>query len=643
MTRSRLAPLFSGMTVLASSVANAAFQQPLGFGIALFTAALCMALLPALGSWSESTSSTDVGAYRQRLSGQVGDASLKALASQGIELRSGLAVDWLTKANGGQVLLSLNGATDDPASRVVVIADPGRGKTIALLRRTIELQKLRTNDGDAVAVYFHLPGWVPASTSLRAWMVAKICENYMVKRKVAEDLVKSGGILPVLDGFDEIGNEARQSAAQEIREFWRLGLPMVLASRRDEFEEAFRSLRPITDATVIELEPFDLHDAIEHLDPKREPRWQGVRRAVDSGAGHPMVDVLTIPLFFGLIRDNYQDSETNPSELIVLTTSKAIHDRLLSDYLPRVLRAPRDGGKKFDPERGEHSLRFIAEAILGDSMPGIAWDRLIQWLSSMDLRGLRLLMGCLYSLLSLVLLQFVTGVVWDPVYLAVAAALSLFPGFFLSWVTVNSVSRAAKRLEPSRMHFSVKRLRSRDLWLALPVAVASSTAVVAVSFMLARALSGQQATSVGLAELIGGIGLFALLVWVLGAIAGGTSAIEAPLAQSPRKTLELDRNTLLVRAAVVFTIADSFFSVAIGWKAGLVFGLMFALVLTRFSAWWNFRLAAAYLALRGKLPWRVMGFLDECEKRGVLRQNGAVYQFRHEEIRIYLGEGAVGR
>jgi hypothetical protein len=39
------------------------------------------------------------------------------------------------------------------------------------------------------------------------------------------------------------------------------------------------------------------------------------------------------------------------------------------------------------------------------------------------------------------------------------------------------------------------------------------------------------------------------------------------------------------------------------------------------------------LALRGRLPWRTMGFLADAHDRGLLRQIGAVYQFRHERLR----------
>jgi len=46
------------------------------------------------------------------------------------------------------------------------------------------------------------------------------------------------------------------------------------------------------------------------------------------------------------------------------------------------------------------------------------------------------------------------------------------------------------------------------------------------------------------------------------------------------------------------------------------------------GAWFKWELARAYLALRRRIPWRLMTFLADAHRRGVLRQVGPVYQFR---------------
>jgi hypothetical protein len=47
-------------------------------------------------------------------------------------------------------------------------------------------------------------------------------------------------------------------------------------------------------------------------------------------------------------------------------------------------------------------------------------------------------------------------------------------------------------------------------------------------------------------------------------------------------------------------------------------------------------LSRIWLPLTGRLPWALLTFLDDAHKRGVLRQAGAVYQFRHARLQDHL-------
>ena len=43
-----------------------------------------------------------------------------------------------------------------------------------------------------------------------------------------------------------------------------------------------------------------------------------------------------------------------------------------------------------------------------------------------------------------------------------------------------------------------------------------------------------------------------------------------------------------------------------------------------------------WLPLTDRLPWRIWTFLTDANHRGVLRQTGAVYQFRHAHLQDHL-------
>lgn len=62
------------------------------------------------------------------------------------------------------------------------------------------------------------------------------------------------------------------------------------------------------------------------------------------------------------------------------------------------------------------------------------------------------------------------------------------------------------------------------------------------------------------------------------------------------------------------------------------------------SAWGHWLIIARlWLPLTGRLPWRLRTFLDDAYDRGVLRQSGPVWEFRHERLQRHLAEPVRGR
>ncbi|MFJ8531759.1 NACHT domain-containing protein [Streptomyces sp. NPDC093591] len=87
----------------------------------------------------------------------------------------------------------------------------------------------------------------------------------------------------------------------------------------------------------------------------------------------------------------------------------------------------------------------------------------------------------------------------------------------------------------------------------------------------------------------------------------------------------------------VMTVPKLLRALVIGSLVGILVGLAVAWNQT---AGGSFFIARGYLAVRHRLPWRLMDFLaDAHEHRGVLRQSGAVYQFRHVELQRHHAAG----
>ncbi|MFD4502402.1 hypothetical protein [Streptomyces sp. NPDC058457] len=72
------------------------------------------------------------------------------------------------------------------------------------------------------------------------------------------------------------------------------------------------------------------------------------------------------------------------------------------------------------------------------------------------------------------------------------------------------------------------------------------------------------------------------------------------------------------------------YSLVGGFGTGIAFGLS----LTAWGHW--VILSRVWLPLTGRLPWALAAFLEDAHRRGVLRQSGAVFQFRHARLKEHL-------
>ena len=78
------------------------------------------------------------------------------------------------------------------------------------------------------------------------------------------------------------------------------------------------------------------------------------------------------------------------------------------------------------------------------------------------------------------------------------------------------------------------------------------------------------------------------------------------------------------------------FGLLFGFAAGLTAGLTGGLMGGFTGAWGSLVLVVPLLAIRGLTPPRLMTFLREAHNRGVLRQAGGIYQFRHNRLQDQL-------
>jgi hypothetical protein len=112
--------------------------------------------------------------------------------------------------------------------------------------------------------------------------------------------------------------------------------------------------------------------------------------------------------------------------------------------------------------------------------------------------------------------------------------------------------------------------------------------------------------------------MFLTFAGTIGIAIGGITGVMISLVSLS----EQDQTTTYVRNGLL-----------VGAGVAIVTGTTLAFVR---SAWGFYALTLGWLSLRGRLPTRLMAFLRDAHRRGVLRQVGAHYQFRHVDLQHHL-------
>jgi transcriptional regulator with XRE-family HTH domain len=586
-----------------------------------------------------------------------------------------------------------------PSGRLVVLGRAGSGKTILALRFVLDLlaDPDRTL-ADPVPVIVSLSSWNPTATSLRDWLIGQLVRDHPGLAApgpggstLAAALVSAGRIVPVLDGFDEIADGLHRPALEALNA---TTLPLVLTSRQDQYATAVAQTDVLTAAAAIELTDLSLADAGEYL--RRTARrsaatgWAQVlaelERDPDGPASRSLTAVLATPLMVTLARTVYSDAtDRDPAALLDtgrFSGQQALEDHLLDSFVPTVYGRPPGGpdAPDWEPERVRHWLGHLAGHLDRLGTRDLAWWELGSGARPRT-RALisGLAAGLVLGLVDLIAEWLTAG--WVPteitfgeivVYTVFNALLiGLMAGVLFGVVHAFVARRGVPALLPVR--FEARLLHRRRevatrflsrLGIGLAAGLAFGFGFGLLDTLLVGLVVPQRAGLAAILQvgLIDGISYAIVIGFGVGIVGGLLAGFEAPLdtarAVSPADLLTANRKAVLVQMLVwvpVLGLVIGFVPMllipllepllgplvwparaAVTWAivGGVGGGGAYLVSLTAWGQWLLF--SRIVQPLRGRLPWAVFAFLDDAYRRGVLRQAGAVYQFRHARLQDRL-------
>ncbi|MFC4065899.1 NACHT domain-containing protein [Actinoplanes subglobosus] len=597
-------------------------------------------------------------------------------------------VEYRSNSNGQFNLEALLSASQ--SRRLVVLGDPGSGKTILLVRMLLGLVDTR-DPGQPVPLLLPLASWDPLRLNFTSWIRQRLEIEHpsllldappafghgVIRSQV---LLDRRLIMPLLDGLDELPVAVRARALQEINASLGKYPGLVLSSRAAEFLGAARppsarsiKLRDSVGIELIALEPEEVERYLlrDADDAYLARRWSPVLAELRRPG--PLRSAFETPLIVTLARTIYNprpgerlDNWPDPRELCDrrwFSSRRAIEQHLFDGYVRVAYRpggteqvAP---GPRWGPAGAARWLRFLAHHLETNEggTPDLRWWNLSD---AMSRRGLGLMAFGALTGLAIMLLMPLSVFVGVPATPLVGVSVVLGAG-----AAIVSLVRSA--LRPARGLRWAKELTVRAGVLGSTAGLQASAGLGALAYVQTNSL---------IAGLI--FGTLGLLSGVFFTLIIGMKLAPADLSATPTPgaSVREDRGAFVVNTLLFGTALGLILGVVLGlimgvvaqvprleyagrpdlihvretppavdpvvascWAyVGLVTGLGIGLTISLArSAWGVYLLTRYYLAITGRLPWRLLPFLSEAhQRRGVLRQAGPIYQFRHIELQRRL-------
>lgn len=554
--------------------------------------------------------------------------------------------------------------------RLVVLGDAGAGKTclaIEFAQRFLTERQERADRApghvrNRVPVVFDLSAWNPdAGGKLTAWLASRLADVYWWTkaarpdgRTLATDMIEAGLILPILDGFDEIAEGLAPDALGALDD---VSMPLVLTSRPEEYEKALVARgRALAGAAVVVLDPLTRADLAAYL-PRTTgtadgSRWADLLAQHADGRWDEAAATLATPLMAAMAREIYSETPGHdPSELLDYDERAELEEHLLTAYLPAAYHPARRTRRtrRWTPEKAERWLGFLACHLEEAGTRELAWWRLSEAVSLPTRGSLGFWTAGLSSAL-------IFALVAGPVLLG---PLLVSMGFLATGragsIGLSLTPGPAPAYAWLRARGSAGRLRA---WLLAGWRRIGAKAWLPLSVLITLCLP----LPIGYGLVAGA--LVARLSMFLFGLASTVECLEAPAdlttAVTPGALLAADRKRAVQRAAIgagcqtagmvvsalafapILGLVSRYFPsvgpvalLRVALASGLASGVWWLLSIGAWARWMLVVRCWLTMGVR-RLPLRVMFFLGDAHRRGVLRQVGPHYQFRHARLQDHL-------
>ncbi|MCA9469751.1 MAG: TIR domain-containing protein [Nitrospira sp.] len=267
----------------------------------------------------------------------------------------------------------------DATGLLLILGEPGSGKTTSLLGLASELIERAKNDRkERVPVVLNLSSW-KKSQSLADWIAAELSAKYSVHSEIAASWVKNDYLVPLLDGLDEVPITLQAKCVAAINNFIDECQPsgLVVCCRLMEYQWLPERLK-LNGAVC--LEPLTTQEVNQFLSAAGE-QLAGLQQALSSD---PVLQELSqTPLMLSIMSLAYEEVGSEEFIREKSDSPKARREQIFRLYVQRMFQRKGDVKSPFPKPRIIDWLSWVAKTMKDQSQSVFLMENLQpNWLTS---------------------------------------------------------------------------------------------------------------------------------------------------------------------------------------------------------------------------------------------------------------------
>ncbi len=543
---------------------------------------------------------------------------------------------------------------EDILGKLLILGNPGYGKTTELLNLAIELLDGALKDEKfPMPIIFELSEW-KANKSISQWIVSQLSTIYKIKASTSQKWLDHHQIIPLFDGLDEIDLSKGLSKQIECIEAINVFLKetsypyLVVCCRNEEYEESKHILKELNGAIC--LKPLVEKDVKLYLSNiNQSTLWKAIQK---EGS---LRELVRIPLFLSMFITSYDKSNRR---------IKSQND-LLESYLDCKIKSSLSN--KISPKECRKYLIWLAKKMERDSVKEFLIENIkVDHLENEQKNQYRIILFTIYLVVYFLSVGIWFVFFWKFFYASLGSYL-LLPlvtvvfGLYL----VVKLGRENEPIQVERFSWSLVNIERKKFLIFIFIILFYDVYILSgfgvpipgcMSRLLLLKILAKQPfyDPFFISCSMPGFGFSFLLVHFLivssfYGFLSGFKPVEIEKKSIPNQGIKLSFQNALIYALAAGLMCGIFggpfaalfagLSGGIAW--GIVIGLCCGLIVGLYYGGYKVIQHVALrvvLYLNQCLPWNYAAFLEQAARMKILQQVGGRYRFIHGLLRTHLAQ-----